>query len=136
MYKLVCRQDPVALGIENKEGDWDMVKFEAHINKCRACKDTVTYLKSVITHYLHGIELLKSQNQGDEDDFEVIPEGVIYYPAGYMPGPFLPFGRWFLPPEGLSLERVKKTLRGMGFQIETRLLGVRRLEVWKLHKGE
>lgn len=37
MYRLVCRQDPVALGIANADGSWHLDRLAAHIKRCRPC---------------------------------------------------------------------------------------------------
>lgn len=37
MFKLLCNQNPRALGIENESGAWDLAKFEAHRKTCRVC---------------------------------------------------------------------------------------------------
>lgn len=36
-FLLYCNQDPRDLGIEDKEGNWDMSKFREHIKTCPAC---------------------------------------------------------------------------------------------------
>lgn len=39
MYKLVCDQDPKALGIEDEEGNWNLAILEQHIHQCDCCAD-------------------------------------------------------------------------------------------------
>lgn len=36
--KLFCGSDPIALGISDAEGAWDMAKFRAHVETCEICR--------------------------------------------------------------------------------------------------
>ena len=43
-FKLYCGGDPRKLGIEDQEGDWDLVKFKEHVESCSPCKSFVCLL--------------------------------------------------------------------------------------------
>lgn len=45
IYKLLCSQNPRALGIENDSGAWNLAKFEAHLKTCKVCARGKTALK-------------------------------------------------------------------------------------------
>lgn len=48
-YLLYCRNDPVDLGIEDLQGNWDMEKLLKHIGRCRECSRFLSLI---------GLELL------------------------------------------------------------------------------
>lgn len=58
IFKLLCNQDPRALGIENESGAWDLAKFEAHLKSCKLCargksalkRELKTALEKALTH--------------------------------------------------------------------------------------
>ncbi|MBA7635694.1 hypothetical protein ES703_43298 [subsurface metagenome] len=37
-FILYCDGDPRKLGIEDEQGNWDLVKFREHIHTCAPCK--------------------------------------------------------------------------------------------------
>jgi len=37
-FILYCEGDPKELGIEDEQGNWDLVKFKEHIQICSPCK--------------------------------------------------------------------------------------------------
>ena len=41
-YKLVCKNDPVELGIKDERGKWNIDKLIEHIDVCVECKDYYT----------------------------------------------------------------------------------------------
>lgn len=43
-YKLLCKSDPVALGIENDDESWDLEKLKEHIKQCKICSCALSKL--------------------------------------------------------------------------------------------
>jgi len=43
-FILYCEGDPLKLGIEDEQGNWDLVKFKEHIQVCSSCKYFVRLL--------------------------------------------------------------------------------------------
>jgi len=52
---LYCKNDPVDLGIEDAQGNWDMEKLLEHIRRCRECSRFINLL---------GIESLNKLAEG------------------------------------------------------------------------
>ena len=62
--KLVCAQDPLALGISDAEGNWSLEKFTAHLKECDPCKQfvglLVDELRPVVAPTLTHIKLSRT----------------------------------------------------------------------------
>jgi len=43
-FILYCGGDPRKLGIEDEEGNWDLVRFREHIDTCSPCKEFLVLL--------------------------------------------------------------------------------------------
>jgi len=43
-FILYCDGDPRELGIEDEQGNWDLVKFREHIDTCAPCKQFLVVL--------------------------------------------------------------------------------------------
>lgn len=53
--KLICKQSPRVLGIENERGDWSLKAFEGHLKSCDTCREFEDALKADIAkHIKHG----------------------------------------------------------------------------------
>lgn len=53
-YRLVCQQDPIALGIELPSGDWDFKKFEEHVESCQHCRCFADLIKRDLQETVNG----------------------------------------------------------------------------------
>jgi len=43
-FMLYCKNNPVDLGIQDHQGNWDMEKFMEHIRRCRECSRFIDLL--------------------------------------------------------------------------------------------
>ena len=43
-FMLYCGKDPVDLGIEDPQGNWDMEKFLEHVRRCWECSRSLILL--------------------------------------------------------------------------------------------
>lgn len=54
-YKLMCNQDPIALGIKDPEtGAWDYAKFKEHLASCNICSQYASSLTVEMSEALNG----------------------------------------------------------------------------------
>jgi len=48
LFKLFCGGNPRKLGIEDKDGSWDMAKFREHVDSCPICSCGVGKIMGMI----------------------------------------------------------------------------------------
>ncbi|MBA7640747.1 hypothetical protein ES703_48418 [subsurface metagenome] len=65
-FMLYCRNNPVDLGIEDPQGNWDMEKFLEHIRRCRECARFLSILG--IESLENLTEAIKKQKGGQIND--------------------------------------------------------------------
>jgi len=60
-FYLYCEGDPVSLGIEDAEGDWDMTAFKKHLESCCLCGQLV---ELITRETIDSIEQLYRKEKG------------------------------------------------------------------------
>ena len=65
-YMLYCKHDPVDLGIEDHQGNWDMEKLLEHIRRCRECSRFINLLGMEVLNTL--VEAYKTGKGGQMND--------------------------------------------------------------------
>ncbi|MBA7631323.1 hypothetical protein ES703_38854 [subsurface metagenome] len=65
-FILYCKHDPVDLGIEDSQGNWDMEKFMEHIRRCRECSMFIDLLGAECLNTL--VEAYKTGKGGQIND--------------------------------------------------------------------
>jgi len=63
-FLLYCNQDPRDLGIEDKDGNWDIDKFKEHIRACPACVEFTLILTKDL---LDRLERAFKQKKGSQE---------------------------------------------------------------------
>jgi hypothetical protein len=56
IYKLVCKEDPQKLGIEDQEGNWNLLKLEQHIHQCDPCADFMAAILEILASKMNKEE--------------------------------------------------------------------------------